>query len=273
MRGIVASLLVLALASLSGCVSLVEYCDPDLDAAAAEAQKAISEYQAKAGHIAGVVTSADGAAVATASVDLLGVTDDIAVDAQGHFAVLDLAPGNYTVAVGAPEHLEQQVAVFVQAGQFSRPTIVLEAIPAPEPYQTLSHFEGFTDVSVIGLSGLSCYCYFEGDLVPEGLGELVLEGRNGDASWTGGSDGMYWSLDVAPANESADEWSYFGGYDSSPFVQSFLAEDLIAGPGHYYLRLEPDSGLMPTLDQRFEAYVTAFYHGVAPEGYTAFVDE
>lgn len=271
MRGMVASLLVLALASLSGCVSLVEDGDPDLDAAAAEAQKALSDYQAKAGHIAGVVTGADGAPIVTASVDLVGVADDVAADAQGHFAFLDLTPGNYTLAVSAPEYVEQQLAVFVQPGQFTRPAVVLEAIPAPEPYQTVSHFEGFTDISLLGLSGLSCYCYFEGDLVPEGLGELVLEGRVGDA-WIG-SDSLYWNLDVAPANESAEEWSYFYGYGASPFSQSFLAEDLIEGPGHYHLRLEPDGGLMPSVDQTFEAYVTAFYHGVAPEGYTAFVDE
>src|SRR5436853_5786430 len=92
MRGLVALSLVLTLASLSGCVSLVEDgSDPDLEAAAADADRALDDYQAKAGHIAGLVSDATGTPLVGALVDLVGIQSDVSTDDKGHFAFLDLA--------------------------------------------------------------------------------------------------------------------------------------------------------------------------------------
>ncbi len=268
MRGLVAASLALALASLSGCVSLVEdNGDPDLDAAAAQAEQALSDYQAKNGHIAGtVLDAAGGVPLVTANVDLVGVATDLAVDSQGRFAFLDLAPGAYTLTVSAPDHLDQQFSVDVLAGQFTRPEVVLASTPPPEAYFTQTHFEGFTDINAFGFA-LSCYCDFDEDLDAEGLQEIVYEAQMDPSTATG--DYFSWSLELEPVAEDG-EWSYFSGYDSTPMRISILAEDLEEPAGHFYASLQPEGGLMVSMQQSFEGYVTAFYNAPAPEDFSAF---
>ena len=272
MRGPPAIALVLLLAGLSGCVSLVED-DPDAQAALAEAEQALEDYAPKTGHIAGTVTSAvDGLVVTTASVDVLGIANDLTADAQGRFVVLDLAPGTYELLVSAPDFLEQSLTVDVAAGQFSRPAVVLEAVPDPEPYYTVYRLDGFAELGTPFFGAFSCYCYMDGELDEEGLTEILIEGTM-DPSWTGAAPAFDWMFEAY--SEANEDWTYASGsHESSPMRVSLLAEEIVAQPSGFYLHAEPSSGLLlPAPQQAFTVVVSAFYYGAAAEDYTGLGDE
>lgn len=266
MRGLAIAVVALV-STLSGCVSMVEEGDPDLDAAAAEVQKAIDAYEARTGHIAGTVRSGlDGSPLLTASVDLPGVAEDLAADAQGRFVFLDLAPGDYTLTVSAPDFVEQQVTVAVASGQFSRPDVVLEAVPAPQPYYTTLRMDAYSEVGVLGFQSM-CACDAAGEFYAEGLSEVVIEAVMGDSFMPlPGPGSFYWGLYTYDA---AHDWAFASGYGDDPLHVHLAAGDLMANATHYELNVQPDGGLTPHAQQLFTAYLTAFYHGPAPADFTA----
>lgn len=265
MRGPLAIALVLLLAGLSGCVSLVED-DPDAQAAVAEAEQAIDDYAAKTGHIAGTITSGtDGLAVTTASVDVTGVATDLVADAQGRFVILDLAPGTYELLVSAPGFLEQSLAVSVAAGQFSRPEVVLAPVPAPQAYYTTMRMDAFAEFGTL-FGTLSCACSMSGELDPEGLTGLLVEAVLGDANAGPSADSFQWSLETSNAT---DDWAYAGGYSSAPLRALVPLEDIVPAADEVYLSVEPYAGALPYVDQAFTAYLSAFYYGPVPEDFTA----
>lgn len=268
MRGLVALSLVLTLASLSGCVSLVEDGqDPDLDAAAAEAQRAIDDYEAKAGHIAGIVADAAGVPLAGALVDLVGVQADLATDEKGHFAFLDLVPGVYTLAVDAEGFETAKTSVDVTPGQFARPEITLQAVE-PAAYTELYRLDGYAEFQALGI-GLSCYsCYLEGDL-GEGLTELVLEADMQSTNF-GGAHAFYWDLVTSTADY--EDSSGVGGQEASPMRVLVPASDLTEDATQFTYDLRPVANLV-MFQQAFTGYVSAFYYGAAPDDYSAFAFE
>ena len=267
MRGSLAVAAVALLASLSGCVSMVEEGDPDLDVVAAEAQKAIDDYEARTGHIAGTVRSAvNGTLLTDASVDLRGVAQDVTADAQGRFVFLDLAPGPYNLTASAPGFLDQQVVVDVVSGQFARPSVVLEPIPAPPVYFTTMRMDAYSEAGILGFESM-CYCQAAGEFDAEGLTELVIEAVMGESASPMPSPSSFsWRLYTYDAHH---DYSYVTGYGASPLQQRLLATDLVANATHYELDVQPDSGLMPHVQQLFTAYLTAFYNGPAPADFTA----
>lgn len=268
MRGLVAVSFTLAIAALSGCVELVEGEDPDVDAAAAEADRLLDEYNDKAGHIAGTVLGADGGLLEGATVDLLTV-QSARTDEAGRFSFVDLTPGLYTVIVNAADHLETRTDVEVAAGQFARPEVTLQALPSPEPYFTVFRFEGYADPAMTPFGFFGCYsCSVEGDLDPEGLTEIVLEAEMGPTQdpFLPPSSSFAWMLDVW----NDEEGSSTDGYEASPMHVHVLAEEFVEAPTQFYLGIEPQADFIVSGGQQFTSYLTAFYHQSAPEDYTAF---
>lgn len=267
MRVLVAPALLLALAALSGCVSLVED-DPQLQEAAAEAQAAYSSYEAQAGHISGAVRDADGKPLVGALVDLVGVSTGLATDGKGRFAFLDLTPGVYTVAASMPGYLASSTSVEVVAGQFARPDFVLTP-EAPAPYYTVFHFEAFQQAGVLGIP-LDCYCDFEGDLDAEGLTQAVLEATVTEATTVFAGPGFAWSLQSW--DETQENVAYVGADSPSPLYEVIEADAFAPAAIHWVLDIRP-SGDVVTLDQAFDGYLTLFYNAPAPEGYSAYEAE
>lgn len=268
MRGLVALCLSLAVAAVSGCVELVDQ-EPEAQAtqaAAEEAERLLDEYNEKAGHIAGTVTGADGLPIEGATVDLLTV-QVAKTDGQGRFTFIDLAPGVYTVVVAAVDHLEARSDVEVAAGQFARPAVQLEAVPAPQPYSTVYRLDGYAEPFSTSFGFRSCYyCSLDGPLDPEGLSEILVEAEMGSGGPLLRASTFEWGLEAC----SADECTYVNGYDQSPMRFSLLGEDVVAGAEHVHLYIEPYADFLVHFGQDFTAYLTAFYHEGAPEGYSAF---
>lgn len=276
---VVASLLLLSMAALSGCVSLVEDgggSDQELDNALADAHHAYDDYQAQAGHISGTVLDGEGAAVPGAIVDLVGLQEDLAADDKGRFAFLDLAPGLYMVSAEAPGFLAASTSVEVQAGQFARPDLVLAAA-APAPYYTMFHFEAYQQASLFGFSA-GCMCDFEGDMDAEGLTQVVLEAQLGDASNpVTRADGFRWFLESWNETDGAayaqDSASSYDNEDAAPLHVILEAEDFAPGAVRWLLNIEPTSSLQVTAEQVFDGFLTFFYNGPAPDGYSAYALE
>lgn len=274
MRVLVALPVVLVLSMMSGCVSLVEDGgDADLESAAAEGERAVEEYQVTTGHIAGTVADAGGLGIGGATVDLVGMQGGATTDAQGRFTFVDLAPGVYTLEAKAPGFVPTQASVDVKAGDFARPVLQL-APEAPAAYHEVFHFEGYSDVGLLGV-GVTCSCSFEGDL-SEGLDSAILEARLGAPNNpVPQADSFSWSL--GSWNETGEDTVYAddsGDYDNqaaSPMVVLLDADDFAPQAVHYVLDIEPQAPL-GHLQQPFDGYLSVFYNGPAPEGYSAYDD-
>jgi hypothetical protein len=264
MRGLVALVVALAVASMSGCVELVGEEDPELQAAADEAAQALEHHQSRVGHISGQVVGADGQPLAGAIVDLVTVAQ-VKTDEAGRFSFLDLTPGEYSVAAEAIDHLAASTDLSVAAGQYSRPRIQLEPQPAPEPYFEVYSMEGYDQLNVLGLGMFSCYsCSFDGTLGEEGLAEVVFEARLHQSMPTGSRD-LEWLFAAYDANESSE----FSGYEPSPMRITIPGEDIADGATDFHAHVSPGTSLV-AMNQAYAARLSLFYYEGAPEGYSAF---
>ena len=267
MRGLVAVVVALAVASFSGCVELVGEEDPELQAAADEAAKALEAHRSKVGHISGQVVGTDGVPIAGALVDLVTVAQ-VKTDEAGRFSFLDLTPGDYSLAAEAPEHLSSSLDLDVQAGQYSRPRVQLEAVPSPEPYLTVYRLDGYQQFGALAGDFFGCSCYIDGQVDPEGLAEILIEGELEHSSPFGAYE-FDWAMDLAAQNESSYESSYFGGHELSPMRVSIPGDEVIEGASEFYGYFSPATNLVD-FGQAFTVIVTFFYHEGAPEDYSGF---
>lgn len=273
MRLALLPVLMLAIPLLSGCAGLVEE-DPNAAAAAlAEEAEAYADEAEQAvenlpGHIAGTVVDAalvpiPGATVRLVSLDLVRTTD-----ADGSFAFVDLDQGGYLLEAEAEGFLAGNGTVDVRPGVFVRPSLALQAAPAPEPYFEVFKFEGYADLSgPIGFS--SCYCWFDFE-VAEGLQDLVIEAALDEPNSPFSSDWLTWYLSTY--DEATEEGNYFSGQEASP-MSIRLPGDEVGPASQAYLEVRPARDLVPEFNRSFTAYASAFYHAPAPEGYTALDDE
>lgn len=284
MRGLVAVVVALAVASFSGCVELVGDEDPELEAAANEAAKALDEHRSKVGHVSGIVVGADGVPLAGALVDLVTVAQ-VKTDDAGRFSFLDLAPGKYSLAAEAEDHSSSTTDVDVTAGTYTRPRLQLEALPDPEPYMTVHRLDGYADPGVLGLNSHSCHCTIDGPLDQDGLVEVLLEASIDEyATPMGGHSAFDWGFFATTQERSENEsengsdadsdndeveYSESYGYDNSPMRVTIPGDEIVEDATAFYAQFYPSNGLV-TFGQPFTAYVSVFYHEGAAEDYTAF---
>jgi hypothetical protein len=262
----------LLLASLSGCVSLVEDGnDADLDAAADEASQAYSDYEARAGHISGTVLDGDGSPLAGALVDLVGIQEDLATDAKGRFAFLDLTPGVYTLSAQKDDFVSASTSVAVASGQFARPSLMLVSA-APAPYMTVFSFDGYQELSTLGF-GVSCYnCDMSDTMDAEGLTQAVLEADlGGSPTPFVQADGFSWYLESMDedGNTTYARDAYYE-YTPAPMHEILDADEFTPGATRWVLHIEPTSSLQVSMQQQFHGFLSIFYNGPAPEGYSAY---
>lgn len=269
MRGLVAVVVALAVASFSGCVELVGEEDPELQAAADEAARALEEHHNKVGHISGLVLGLDGEPLAGALVDLVTVAQ-VKTDDAGRFSFLDLTPGEYSLAAEAVDHVSSSVDLDVEAGQYTRPRLQLEPLPAAQAYTTIYRLDGYQDAGVLGSPGFfSCYCDMSGELDEEGLVEVLVEGEIYDQpSPFGGGYGFEWVFEAYNGNESSSVY----GYHEAPMRHSVPAAEIVDGAYEFYARFAPSTSLV-SFGQSFTVLLTAFYYEGAAEDYTAFESE
>jgi hypothetical protein len=249
------------LSLLAGCVEPVtEGGDPDATAAVdsmAEAARALTD---ESGHIAGTVTDAAGLALAGAHVVLDGAAS-ADTDDGGRFAFVDVAPGDHVLTVTKAGYLDAaSVAVPVDAKAIARPAIVL-AEPVPEAYNETTTFTAFVEASAFGGVPFSCHCWFDVPLAT-GATEAVLEVVN-----EGGfaiSDEYRYTVSTAPKDENGT-WGYAGGW-MTPYSPARVPTDVLADAVAASIEVVPEGIAAESL---YTVYVTVFYNGPAPDGFTA----
>jgi hypothetical protein len=266
------ALLVVALVALAGCAGHAKSGTPglrlgdgstvDLSAAPASAGK---------GAIAGVVVDEAIRPIIGANVTVAGKVV-ATTDGTGVFVLDSLEPGVLIFSVSAPRFLAIQSSAEVAMGQTTRVRIQLPADNSPVPYRTTYSHDGFmqawggigqffVEEAVPTGSGLcDCRVYFTPDPNPV---DLVYE-----AYWEQGIPDpaaqaeYYWVVeDVASGAGPAD-------YCFSPCVNTvqFEGSGLHAG-NNTYARLDgPDN--WPAFQQKFQLFVTIWYNGPAPNGWT-----
>jgi hypothetical protein len=228
---------------------------------------------ATTGGIAGVIVDETIAPVAGINVSIEGLQTSAISSEQGVYQFEDIAPGVYFVSFTGPDHLPSQQSAEVEAGAVTKLRTQLAIDPAPKPYHNTLKFDWFDSAGqplvdfawdLFRPSGAPTLCdacewTLESDAPVE---TFVLEAFWEDSvSPPDGPSRFYWSLE--PTEDS-------GAYES----------DYFANPGYLMLEGNPwgayqDFFLMMAydetwlaVDQSAEVFVTMFYHGEAPDGFS-----
>jgi hypothetical protein len=219
------------------------------------------------GAISGVVVDESIRPLADVAVELVAEGRNATTGEDGLFAFEDLEPGFYAMRASLPFFLSAQVTADVVAGQTAKVKVQLAADPAPRPYKTTYKHEGFMqvwggigqyEVENVGESGAcDCRIYFQPD---PGVSTFIFE-----ATWEeptpdpGGLAEYYWILEEPEG--SMDE----AGYCFSPCYARVSARQY--SEGLVMARLDgPDAWV--EAQQPFDLFVTVFYNGEAPDGWS-----
>lgn len=276
LRGMVAALLFLGL-SLAGCSS------PDHgktsvalgDGSRVELKDA-APTSVDVGSISGVVVDAAIRPLAAVNLTLLGPQSHAATDKDGLFTVPDLAPGLYTLSANLTGYLPTQTTAEVKAGETAKVRIVLPTDTSPKPYHTTMKFDGFVqagsglfneayDLFVGEETGVfSCTCRFNftsdeqvTSFIFETQWEPTLDDPASpqDAYWTIYGPDAKGDSTYASGNCFDPCWGQANGTTYGPNARDFYA----------YVWL--DSSWV-VVQQQFTVYVTLFYNGMPPEGWS-----
>jgi hypothetical protein len=253
---------------LSG--ALVAGCSDGGDGGAPDGLPEVRPTQEGKGAIGGVVVDEAIRPIAGALVTLAGLGMNVTTDESGTFAWPDLEPGSYFLVVSAPRYLPIQSSADVVAGETAFVRVQLVADPTPLPYQETVQFTGymtawagiaqfFVEGSQDNGSALcDCRLYFT---PRSNLSTVVYE--------------AYWDWTVPdPANqaelyyvvEQIEGDAYEEGYCFSPCIVH-IGGDSFTPDVQAYARLDgPDFWF--AYQQQFELFVTLFYHGEAPDGWS-----
>lgn len=262
--GLLVRVVALLLASLlAGCS------DPPSEASARQTPEATT------GSIVGVVADIAIRPLA-ANLTLLPTNRTTAAAPDGSFRFDGVASGAYLVQATLDGYLGTQVSTAVVEGQESQVVLTLSLIPDDTPYPITIEFEGYIEAStgLLGAGGdalppvtSQCRCSFQAIAEP-GVSRLVLE-----AVWTDwmadptGPTEFIWQVEAIGANATTQ------GTSTTPLHKvlgslDFPAEDFRLGNAMAFeVRIYPDA-VWPAVSQTYQAFLTFWYRGPPPEGWT-----
>ncbi len=222
------------------------------------------------GAISGVVVSETIMPIAGATVSITGGSQQVTTDEGGLFIFPDVSPGTYFLEITADRYVGSQTSVEVEAGEVAKPRILLKADTSPIPYKVTHPHTGFMQawggighffLTALAPEAAACDCslHFEPDPNPvEYIYEVIWE-DNAPAPHLG----YYYELDQT-LPEYGEGISRYGEspiyyvVDASMFGEQEEMRARFTGP---------DEGV--TIDQSFDLFVTVWYVGAAPEGWSA----
>lgn len=225
------------------------------------------------GAISGVVVDEAIRPVKGASVEVQGLGNVTTSDA-GTFAFKDLQPGAYFLSVAAPRFLPVQTSVEVRAGQSASVRVLLPVDPTPQPFHQTIQFDGFIQANP-GAAGYLLDIVLV-DVLNQSLCTCVWRFDSGNATTIVFE--MVWESTGDPPTEPAD--LYYQMYEEdksditiesefvhSPYLAHFDRES-IWGDWTYFRVHFGGSSTWVNFNQAFTSYVTFFYNGEAPEGWS-----
>lgn len=227
------------------------------------------------GSIAGVVVDEAIRPVVGANVTVLvaGIAPVVASE-NGGFAFEGLAPGTYILSASAPGFLTVQSTATVVAGATADVRLQMPADASPVPYHTTLSYHGFMAAyagqaqsegqAALGQFWPGCDCGFS----------FILDRHPTNAVFE-----ATWELTTPdPAGQANFGYQFLYGDDHRPIdfggcfspCYSFVEEKLLAplqpGVEAHVLMTGPDA--YPVVNQAFDMYLTLFYNGPAPEGWS-----
>lgn len=222
------------------------------------------------GAMGGVVVDEAIRPIAGALVSLTGLGLNVTTDEAGTFAWPDLEPGSYFISVSAPRFLSVQASADVVAAETAFVRVQLASDPSPLPYQETYHHTGsmqaWAGIAQFFVEGMQdngsalcdCRLYF----TPQGrLSTVVYE-----AFWEWTVPDLADQAELYYVVEQLEGDAYEAGYCFSPCNVRVAGGDFTPDV-QAYARLDgPD--LWVGYQQQFELYVTLFYNGEAPDGWS-----
>jgi len=221
------------------------------------------------GAVSGVVVDEAIRPVAGAVVQLLSDGRNTTTDEGGQFAFTQLEPGFYAMTATAPRYLATQASADVLPGDTAKVRVQLQPDPSPVPYHvTLQHdgfMQGWATIAeyefqeVTGEAAPLCDCRL--NFTPEAVpSTIVYEAYWEDTTPNPGGFEYYWVV------EQQETGARGADYCASPCLAHISGSDFAAGMPAYARLDGPDEWVVA--NQPFELFVTLFYNGKAPEGWS-----
>lgn len=193
-------------------------------------------------------------------------------DDGGLFLLPNLEPGFYALAVRADGYLPVQASADVAAGETTSIKVQLYVDPAPKPYYSIHPFEGFMQawggigqfVAEIFLDNGTGLCNCRLEVQPDANAtEFIIE-----AFWEhsfadpAGLAEYYLSVE-----EVGEDGFLETDYCYSPCRMQLSAQAVDYAGGAILARLD-GADAWPSYNQQFQLFITVFYNGPAPEGWS-----
>lgn len=228
------------------------------------------------GAISGVVIDAtvrpiEGATVKLDSLDLESTTNK-----DGQFSFQDVAAGLYSIKTTAQGYLDATYSVDVVNGEVAKMKVQLAEDYSPDPYQDTLPFRGYADASVglaswtvdfvIDAVGMTddagaCQCFFRYG-IEDNLTATVLE-----VTWEENvQNQLYESEYYYEVYADGNAFLVKRGYGTDPIHVVIDADDY-QDVKDFKLWVYPDD-VWPAAQQDFEIFITNFYHGEPPDGWS-----
>lgn len=247
-------------------------------------QDATAEPDAATGVVQGVVVDAGIRPVALANVSL-GINTTVQTDDNGNFAFPPVAPGTYVLRVEHPDFAIAESPIAVSAGVTTQAKVFLVPLRSPVPIHFTQDFHGrveaglgvlneFGEIVLDALGQPNCQCKFEMP-VDVGLRSILIEAvwEDNVAPPPGYGPTLYaWDVDIGPAQKT--------GAGPNPIYKVLVPGDFtvsdetgthplqnFTGITNLVIALYPDQ-TWPAFQQDYDMYVTVWYNGLPPEGWT-----
>lgn len=227
---------------------------------------------ATTGAIAGVVVDEAIRPVPGALVSAIGVDATATTDDSGVFHLGDLAPGFLAFTVGADGFLAIQASAEVVAGKVVQSKVQLVRDTSPQPYHQTYALDGLMQawvgigqfVAEIVIPGGSGLCNCRLTVQPEGnLTDAVVE-----AVWEQSFPDPAGLAEYYLSVEEVDDDGFLETqYCYSPCRMHLSAGDMDWRGGPIEARLD-GADAWPSYNQQIKLFVTLFYNGPAPQGWT-----
>ncbi|HUR25628.1 MAG TPA: carboxypeptidase regulatory-like domain-containing protein [Candidatus Thermoplasmatota archaeon] len=215
------------------------------------------------GIISGIVGDDALYPLPNATIWVLGLDLSAKTDGNGRFAIVNVPAGIYILEGSKKDHATVQTTVDVQPGSTSRAVLLLQRIPATDPYHVTFRQEAFVEFTAGGLAWSTENTTLTFTVDPSRALTLVLE-----STW----EGLIQSTEAEPLEYELQEVglrSIVSGRGPNPFTVHVDARILPPGHDKFLFTVGPQT-LEPTVmaEAHGDLLATLFYNEDAPPGWS-----
>ena len=230
------------------------------------------------GSISGVVVDEAIRPQAKVNVTVQGADTQMTTDEQGLFVFSDLEPGLYTILANASGFLAAQSTAEVLAGETAKVRLVLPTDTTPKPFHQTLSFDGFVQAGsglvneaydlfvgdTVGVFSCTCRYDFDAEAKPSTMVfETIWDPTVANPA---AAPDAYWTI-YDKETHGASSQTYVSGGCTDPCYGVADGGKYDAAALHFYSYIWLE-GSWVVVNQKFSQYITLFYNGEAPEGWS-----